>query len=194
MKLGMKQLALVVLIAIVSFPLTYVIALFAAGNIKIELKKPDKGQGGEGDNKVVQALVYRDSLSKANMKSYQALVREREALAREKEQFKAQQERLALLEGELKKEREQIALEREKLEKMIQESKVATEKRNKLMARIYAGMKPAEAARVLETQDDEQVMQILNGISDDRQRSKIFAALSSEKAGRLTKKMGSNKL
>ena len=51
-------------------------------------------------------------------------------------------------------------------------------------------MRPAEAASIIATLQDDLAADILDGIGDDRQKAKIIAALPKEKAVRLTKLMG----
>jgi flagellar motility protein MotE (MotC chaperone) len=189
MKLSMKDIILILLIAVLSFPVTYLLALYLTGNIVIQYKKPGQ-EGDAGGLKTLSPSLLRDSLSQANMKSFQALIRERDELRNEKEHLKDQLERVATAQEDLLKERETIAGERRNLEKLIAENQVLKEKKIKQLARVYGAMRPAEAARILESLDDNLVIKIVNGISDDRQRGKLLSALSSEKAARISKQMG----
>jgi flagellar motility protein MotE (MotC chaperone) len=188
MKLSLKDFVLIVLIAMLSFPITYVCVLYFTGIIKIEYKKP--GKEGEEGVKTMNPAMFRDSLSRTHMKTFQAVVREQNDLQKQKEQFAEQQERLVLLQQELQKERAGIADDRKKLEKLIGENEILKDKKIKQLARVYGAMRPAEAARILESLDDNLIIKILNGISDDRQRAKMLAALSNEKAARISQKMG----
>jgi flagellar motility protein MotE (MotC chaperone) len=188
MKLSLKDFIFIVVIAMLSFPITYVLVLYFTGIITIEYKKP--GKAGEAAIKTMNPAIFRDSLSQTNMKTFQAVVREEQDLQKGKEEFASQQDRLAIMQQEIQKERDEIAQERKKLEQLIGENEVLKDKKIKQLARVYGAMRPAEAARILESLDDNLIIKILNGISDDRQRGKMLAALSNEKAARISKLMG----
>jgi flagellar motility protein MotE (MotC chaperone) len=51
-------------------------------------------------------------------------------------------------------------------------------------------MRPEEAARILETLDDDLLINILGAMGDDRQKAKILSVLSPDKASRVSKKIG----
>jgi flagellar motility protein MotE (MotC chaperone) len=54
-------------------------------------------------------------------------------------------------------------------------------------------MKPLEAAQIIETMPDNYASKLLNAMSDDRQKAKILSALSTEKAARVTERLGQSR-
>ena len=109
------------------------------------------------------------------------------------EQRKQTDRRLGIAESELgriESERQKLAENRKRLEKLVAESNELEQKRIKQLARVYAAMRPREAALILETLEDALLIRILRAINDDRQKGKIVASLSREKAARISRKMG----
>lgn len=190
-KVSLKDIIKIGVIAILSFPLLYVIMLFAVGSLRIVFVKPhqDSKQPIE-EVRLLKQTAFRDSLAETHMVSYHALQRENEEVKQENERLKSQQERIAIIQQELERERNELAQERERLEKLVSMSEELKDKKIKQISRVYGAMRPAEAAHILETIDDDLVVKILTGISDDRQRGKIMSALPTEKAKRITRKMG----
>lgn len=80
--------------------------------------------------------------------------------------------------------------QRVKLESLVAQSDSLESKKFKTQARVYTAMKPLEAAQIIETMPDEYASKLLNAMSDDRQKAKILSALSTEKAARVTERLG----
>jgi flagellar motility protein MotE (MotC chaperone) len=190
MKLRFKDIAAIIAVAVLSLPIMYLAVLFATDNIRVEFFPERRIEKDEENLRVIRQTARRDSLAVTQLEAYQALRRERAEIEKEREQLRAQQERINLLSGELEQKRNELQLERQKLEALVAESDTLRQKRIKQLARVYGAMKANEAASILETLGDDLVIQVINNISDDRQRAKILAALSEGKAARMSKKMG----
>jgi flagellar protein FlbB len=77
-------------------------------------------------------------------------------------------------------------------EKLLAQAKERNKQLSKL-ARLYGGMKPAEAVAVLNLLDDDTVIGILNKMDED-QVSKILALFSPERTARLSQSMLKGKI
>lgn len=185
-----KDILAVALVAILSFPLMYGIMLFATGNARVEFGPQTVSQRNEQEHKLMRQTARKDSLSIAHLQSFQALVREREQLGKDRQKLREQQQRIDLASQEMKRQRDKLSEERKRLEKLVNENDQLELKRLKELSKVYGAMRPVEAAAILETLEDSLVINIISGIRDDRQRGKILAALSNEKAARISRKMG----
>ncbi|MFP4416489.1 MAG: MotE family protein [Chitinispirillaceae bacterium] len=189
-----KDILAIALVAILSFPLMYGIMLFATGNARIEFGPKTVAERKEEEHKLLRQTARKDSLSIANLQSFQALQREREQLQKDLEKLREQQQRADLVSRELQRERDKLAQQKKKLEKLVNENDELELKRLKELSKVYGAMRPPEAAAILETLEDSLVIGIISGIRDDRQRGKILAALSNGKAARISRLMGSSKI
>jgi flagellar motility protein MotE (MotC chaperone) len=78
------------------------------------------------------------------------------------------------------------------MEKTVSQSDDLDKKRVKQLAKVYGAMRAEEAARILETLDDDLCINILSNMGDDRQKAKILSALTGDKATRVSNKIGSS--
>ena len=85
-----------------------------------------------------------------------------------------------------------LAAERERFEKAVSKNDTAETMKIKNLAKIYGAMRAPEAAKIIETFDDKLASQLISSIGDERQKAKIMAALSADKASALSKLMGSS--
>ena len=191
MKLKLKDVILIAIIAVATFPVLYFTMLFVTGNARIEFasKKP-------GANKDRQKLKFikhsnrRDSLIIAQSQSFLASEKERQEVTEERKRLVKQQERINILTQELDRTRTELTAEREKFEKLVAKSDEIEMKRIKQLAKIYGAMRANEAAQILQTLDDNLLIKIISAIGDERQRGKIMSNLPDKKAASITKKMG----
>ena len=190
MKLSARDLISIAVVTIISFPILYLVVLFATGNMRIEIgKKPEEEKRSE-DLRVLRLTHRRDSLMAQHSAAYRAVLQERKEIEEKEQRLKEREERIAMLEQELEQQRLALVAERQRLEKAVAESDDASEKKIRQLARVYGAMRPAEAAQILETLNDDLVVKILRGIGDDRQKGKIMGAISKSKAARLSRLMG----
>ena len=179
----------IILVTLFTFPVLYVAMLFYTGALRLEYGFDQKTPEEELKVEEVRHTRRRDSLAAENSKIFQALQQERAEIIRERERLLETQERLEILQNNIEGHRNELMNERRQLESKLQTNPEAEANRYRQLARLYGAMKPGEAAGILETLPDAQVTSILTNINDDRQRARIVASLSKEKAARISKLM-----
>lgn len=191
MKLKLKDVILIAVVTVATFPLLYFAMLFVTGSARIEFvsKKPEAAQGRQ-ELKYLQHSNRRDSLIVAQSQAFLASEKTKKELEEKQQRLAKQEERITILTQELDRTRAELSAEREKLEKLVTKSGEMEMKRIKQLAKIYGSMRANEAAQILQTLDDNLLIQIINAIGDERQRAKIVASLPKEKAAKITRKMG----
>jgi flagellar motility protein MotE (MotC chaperone) len=189
MKLTLKQLIIIVASLTLSFPMVYLLMLFATGNARIEFSKP-KEKKDERQVKLLAMSARKDSLAVIQSHMFFALEKQKADLEAEKKRAAEESERMVLVREELEKERTQLTEERKRLEKLVGQSDELEQKRIKQLGKVYAAMRPEEAAHILETLDDALLIKILGAMGDDRQKAKVLAAIPREKATRVSRKIG----
>lgn len=132
----------------------------------------------------------KDSLAAVQSQTFFAIEKQKADLDAEKKKMAEQQDHVLMVEQELEKTRGELTEERKKLEKLVGQSDELDKKRIKQLAKVYSAMRPDEAARILETLDDDLLINILSAMGDDRQKAKILSILSPDKASRVSKKIG----
>jgi len=190
MKLTLKHLIIIAATLTISFPVIYLLMLFATGNAHIEFNQPVKNKRDEKQLKFMHSSARKDSLFAVQSQTFFAVEREKAELVQEKKHAEEQQQRVIMVEQELDKTRSDLAQERKKLEKLVGQSDTLEKKRLKQLAKVYGAMRPEEASRILETLDDDLCISILSQMGDDRQKAKIMASISADKATRISKKIG----
>lgn len=181
----MKDIIAIVVVTCVSFPVLYLIMLFVTGTLRIEYGIEDPSREKEKVELVKQS-ARRDSLAAQNSRTFLALQQERRELQKERERLMELQERLGIVQNEIKQQKSELDQDKKELSKLLESSSEAQEARFKQLAKVYGAMKAAEAASILETLPDSQVAKIITAINDDRQKAKILASISKEKAKRLS--------
>jgi flagellar motility protein MotE (MotC chaperone) len=189
MKITLKQLIVIMACLTLSFPVIYLLMLFATGNARIEFSKP-KEKIDERKVKLMAMNARKDSLAEIQSHTFLALEKQKAELDEEKKHASEEQERMLIVKEELEKERASLTEERKKLEKLISQSDELEQKRIKQLGKVYAAMRPEEAAHILESLEDDLLIKILGAMGDDRQKAKVLAALPLEKAARISKKIG----
>ncbi len=190
MNLKMKDFIAIAVATVATFPVLYLVMLFVTGAARIEFQRPK--DDGEKQQKVemVKRSARKDSLALRNSKTFQALQLERAELEKERQRMREQQERINLLQSEVEQERTLLSEERHKFESAVQKSDSLGSKKIKDLAKMYAAMRPSEAASILSTLNDRMVANVLKAINDDRQKAKILGALSTDKAARISRIIG----
>ncbi|KMQ50622.1 Flagellar protein FlbB [Chitinispirillum alkaliphilum] len=190
MNLRLKDIIAIAVVMCVSFPIIYLLILFLTGTARIEF-----GPSGDVESRLKQIETVRqssrrDSLAAVNTKTFLAIQQQRAQLEEERARNQAQKERLDILQREIVRERERLAEKRSSLETLVDKGAGLDEDRVRELARLYGAMRPAEAAAIIETLDDELALRIVTSINDDRQKGRILAALSRAKASRLSRMLG----
>jgi flagellar motility protein MotE (MotC chaperone) len=189
MKLTLNQIIIIAVTATLSFPVIYFLLLFTTGQARIEFNRPKNNEKKEQSVKLIKSNPKKDSLAAAQSQTFMALEHQKTEIEREKHLLAEQQDHLKIVEQETEKNRNDLSTEREKLEKLVSKSDDIDKKRIRQLAKVYGAMRAEEAARILETLDDDMCISILTLIGDDRQKAKILAALSGDKASRVSRKI-----
>ncbi len=189
MNQSLKNIFILVLIALSSFPVVVLCVLLLTGNARIEFgsraKKPLAAQQVE----VLPHSPGTDSLNSQNSKTFQALEQEKNDIAAEKRQIAEKQQGLDLFQHDLDGRKADLEQKRAELASLVIKDDSVAGKKMRQLSKVYASMKPVEAAQIIGTLPDKTASSLLDGISDDRQKAKIFAALSPDKASELTRFM-----
>jgi flagellar motility protein MotE (MotC chaperone) len=189
MKLTLRDIIIIAATTVLSFPVIYLLLMFATGSARIEINQQKKEEKKEQQVKLMKLSARKDSLAASQSQTFMAVELQKADLAKEKQQLVEQQQRVAMVEQELEKTRTDLTAEREKLEKIVSKSDDLDKKRLKQLAKVYGAMRAEEAARILETLDDGLCVNILAEMGDDRQKAKILTALTPDKAARVSKKI-----
>jgi flagellar motility protein MotE (MotC chaperone) len=190
MKLTLKELIIIVAVLTFSFPVVYVLMMLATGSAHIEFNQPAKPKKDDKELKFMKLSAKKDSLAAVQSQTFFAIEKQKADLDDEKKRMTEQQDHVLMVEQELEKTRSDLTEERKKLEKLVGQSDELDKKRIKQLAKVYSAMRPEEAARILETLDDDLLINILGAMGDDRQKAKILSVLSPDKASRVSKKIG----
>ena len=190
MKLTLKELIIIVAVLTFSFPVVYVLMMLATGSARIEFNQPAKPKKDDKELKFMKLSAKKDSLAAVQSQTFFAIEKQKADLDDEKKRMGEQQDHVLMVEQELEKNRSDLTEERKKLEKLVGQSDELDKKRIKQLAKVYSAMRPEEAARILETLDDDLLINILGAMGDDRQKAKILSVLSPDKASRVSKKIG----
>jgi flagellar motility protein MotE (MotC chaperone) len=186
----LKEIIIVAIVGVFSFPLLYAAILFFNGTLRLEYGPKEKVVE---DTKKIQTLKRSektDSIIIAQSRTFQAVEQEKIEMEKERARLKEQQERIDMVAKELEDKQKSIQDERSKLESLVSKSDSLENKKYKNQAKVYAAMKPLEAAQIIETLPDDVASKIFNAMNDDRQKAKILAALSPEKATKVSVKLG----
>ncbi len=190
MKLTLRDIIIIALTTTLSFPIIYLLILFATGGARIEINQPKKmDEKKEQQIKLVKLSAKKDSITASQSQTFVALEQQKADLAVERAALNEKQQQVTMVQQELDKTRADLKAEREKLEKLVSQSDDLDKKRIKQLAKVYGAMRADEAARILETLDDDLCINILSSMGDDRQKAKVLAALSPEKASKVSKKI-----
>jgi Uncharacterized conserved protein len=190
MKLTLKELIIIVAVLTFSFPVVYVLMMLATGSARIEFNQPAKPKKDDKELKFMKLSAKKDSLAAMQSQTFFAIEKQKADLDDEKKRMTEQKDHVLMVEQELEKTRSDLTEERKKLEKLVGQSDELDKKRIKQLAKVYSAMRPEEAARILETLDDDLLINILGAMGDDRQKAKILSVLSPDKASRVSKKIG----
>ncbi|NLG18298.1 MAG: hypothetical protein GX556_13275 [Fibrobacter sp.] len=190
MKLKLKDIIAIAVVTVISFPVLYILLMFLTGVAHIEFEQ--KKETPQEDRKVefMKQTARKDSLAELNSRTFQALQKERAQIENDRARLIEQQQRIDMMQREMESQYKLLQGERTKLENLVSRSDSLDDKKVRQLSKVYAAMRPAEAAQILETLQDDLAVKLLDAMNDDRQKAKIISALSTEKASRITRMMG----
>jgi flagellar motility protein MotE (MotC chaperone) len=186
----LKEILIVLLVAVFSFPLIYAAVLFATGMLRIEYGTPKTAVEEEKKLQVIKRTQKTDSIMISNSRTFQALENEKIEIQKERERLQELQARMEITQKELDEKQNLIAGQRAKMEALVEKSDSLEIKKYKTQAKVYMSMKPLEAAQIIETFSADQAAKILGAMTDDRQKAKILAAMATDKAAAITSRIG----
>jgi len=189
----LRDLIILLAVAVLSLPVLYFGVMFGTGGMKIVMNQPIVGLVNEPEDvKLMKYDSRMDSAALSQSETYQAVQEEKLKLEEERKRLREQEERVAMQSREADSLRVLLVRERERFEKAVSTNDTAEGMKIKNLAKIYGGMRAPEAAKIIGTFDDRLAAQLISGIGDARQKAKIMGALSPEKAASLSKLMGSS--
>lgn len=177
----LKEIIIIAVVAVFSFPILYAAFLIANGMLRIEYGTPQKIVEEKKKIQTNKRTAKTDSILVTQSRTFQALQNEKIEIEKERNRLKNQQDRMDLLTKELEEKQKKLEAERNKLESLVAKNDSLENIKCKNQAKVYMAMKPLEAATIIETLQDIQAAKILNAMNDDRQKAKILSALSTEK-------------
>lgn len=190
MNLKLKDYITIALVTVLSFPVVYFAIMLWTGMVRVEFGPKDKPEEEKINIEAMKFSERKDSLVAVHSRAFQALIQEKADIEQERKRLQEQQQRTDLSQQELENERKVIQEEHQKLEALVSKSDTLERKKVKELAKVYGAMKAAEAAQIIETLNDKMAANVISAISDDRQKGKILAALSTEKASSISKLIG----
>lgn len=189
----MKQILILAVVMLLSFPVLFFGILLFTGNARLQLGPEKKPVAEETKVEVIKQTVESESLATANSKTFQAIQQERRDVASEREKLQDTRQRLEMFQRDLESQKAELKKERERIESLVSRSDSLEKKKTAQLAKVYSAMRPAEAAQIIATLPDDFAAKIVAAISDDRQKAKILAAIPPEKATRMTEILGGTK-
>ncbi|MCU0609704.1 MAG: hypothetical protein MUF22_08075 [Chitinispirillaceae bacterium] len=192
MNFKIKDIIILAAVFVFSFPVTYFAILLVMGNARVEFGEKPKDPEVVEKVEIARRSEKAESLAVVNSRIFQANKLEQERVEKERESLQEARKRLELYQNDLEAQKAEVKKEREKIETLVEKSETLDKKKTVQLAKMYSAMRPAEAAQIIETLNDDLAMGILQNISDDRQKAKILSALSPEKATRITTLMGTS--
>jgi flagellar motility protein MotE (MotC chaperone) len=189
MNIRMREIIIVAFIMFIVFPIIYLGVMFINGKTRLN------SNHSRSPLKVIDMIdapkeeAKAESLAVLNTVAFQALQKQRNSIESERRKMMEDKQRLELFQQELEKQKDELRSERERIEGLVDKSDSFDKKKSVQMARAYSAMRPAEAAQILSTLPDDIVIRILEGITDDRTKAKIIAALPPEKSTSITRAM-----
>lgn len=187
-----KDIIIIGSVLVLLSPVVYFVMLLLTNNARIEFGKPDNGKPSVTEDviRTINSSPAKDSMVAKYSKSYQAYEVQRRDLADEETRIADEKNRLEMLKSEIEKEKNAVAGERSKMESLVSQNDSIEIKKVKQLSKVYGAMRPAEAARILETLDNDLVAKILSNITDATIKAKILQSLSDAKAKDVTTRMG----
>jgi flagellar motility protein MotE (MotC chaperone) len=182
MKLSLKDILVIAIVTLLSFPILFMTMLFVTGNARLEFGKRIIDKKKQEELQIVRLTEKRDSLYLVQSQIFLAAQKEKAEIEEQRKRLAEESDRVAMARKELDDMRALITGERQKIEGAVAKSDSASQKKIKQLAKVYQAMRPAEAARILETLNENLMVKIMNAMTDDRQKGRIMSALSPAKA------------
>jgi flagellar motility protein MotE (MotC chaperone) len=188
----LKDIIIIGSVLVLLSPVIYFVMLLLTNSARIEFGKPDNSKASVSEElvKTIKSSPAKDSMVAKYSRSYQAYEIQRREIADQEARIADERNRLEILKSEIEKEKNALAGERSKMESLVSQNDSIEIKKVRQLAKVYGAMRSTEAARILETLDNNLVAKILTNITDAGIKAKILQSLSAEKAKSVTTRMG----
>lgn len=186
----LKNFIIIAAVAVISFPIMYLIVLFATGYASVDFGYDDKKDETKKELQMMERSSEIDSLIAKKSKSFQAMVKERARLRKERKKLEQMRQHIQSLQADLEAQKKDLEAKKKRLEQIVEKSDELSQEKIKELAKIYGSMDPEEAAAILQTLNNDLVIKILKAIRDERQKSDIVAALPNSKAAAISNQIG----
>jgi len=127
-------------------------------------------------------------LSWKDLQILQSLEKRKEDLDRREEAVKRYEERLQSLKQEVEKKLAEILQTEKRIQERLGMIGQMEEEKIGRLAKLYGGMRPEEAAPLLERMQEETTLKVFQRMKE-RQASRILAFMNPEKAARLSEQL-----
>jgi flagellar motility protein MotE (MotC chaperone) len=189
MNIKMREIIIVAFIMFIVFPVIYMGVMFVNGKTRLNSNHSSRDLKATSIVETPKQEIKAESLAVLNTVTFQALQKERTGIESERQKMMEDKQRMELLQQEIKQQKDELKSERVRIEGLVEKSDTFDRKKSIQMAKAYSAMRPAEAAQIISTLSDEHAIRILEGITDDRIKAKILAALPPEKSTSITEAM-----
>ncbi len=189
----LKDIAIIVLISVACFPIVLVLTMYSTGFLQVNFgwTKKDKEEV-KPSVETIKYTPYQESLAVMHTKSFEALELQRTDIEHREKKLAEDENRLKDLQNEISRRYDDLAKTKARLEELVAKSNELEQRRIKQLAQVYASMRAEEAAPILFTLKDDLIVNIMENISDNRQKAKLMAAMgniSKERTGKISKEM-----
>lgn len=176
-----KDIIALGLLALVSFPVILLGVLMWTGNVRLAFGPEDASQSAARERLQVRPEDLEHGATLPMPPKGEAMdgalgMRETELDRREAE-VQREMARMEEVRAQTDRLRDTIEQERKRIESLLVGRDSVEMTRLQVLARTFTGMKPDQAAKILNGLDDVLVTGILRTVAEDRPRAKILAAI-----------------
>ncbi len=155
-------------------------------------KKTDKPHDDAADVKSAATEPPLDELSNADLGVLQQLSERRRQLDEREKQINQQDALVQAAQAELGRKFKELESLRTQIKQLLDQQSEAEEARLTSLVKVYEGMKPAEAANILNTLDTGVLMQVMGRMSE-RKMSPVLANMNPDRAREVTIRLAKQK-
>jgi flagellar motility protein MotE (MotC chaperone) len=196
MKIRVKDVGTAALASLFLFPVVFVAVLLMTGTVHLSL---GDGEDDKKDGLVRFLETYhpkQDSSDAEQSKLFEALKLKEAALSERENRVREEILRLENIKIENDNLKKEIEQHRVRIEQLVGQSKELSDERLDALATVYGNMKPVEAAPILLSMKDDEIVGIIRRIPEVRAQAKLMAAIGAmniERAAVITQKLGWDK-
>ncbi len=148
-------------------------------------KPAEKGKAGEKGE--TQSAVSANDWKDEDVNHFRKLVDRKKELDSREEELNRQESELQVQRDDLEKKLKSLDQTRKNISTVLQEKVAEDEKKVETLVQVYSNMKPVQAAKVLESMDEDLAVQIL-GRMKKKNAAEVLNLMKAEKAQNFTEK------